>query len=93
MYKLYNNKLHYLPFPGPCSHLIRGVFEQNYIAHVMSYAGCMGPSAKFNPACSEQCRRNYKLCSRSSASGVNSSIVFVLLIPVIRIILDSQLIS
>ncbi|XP_012280687.1 alkaline phosphatase 4 [Orussus abietinus] len=26
---------------GPYSHLFRGTFEQNYIAHVMAYAACM----------------------------------------------------
>ncbi|KAK0087435.1 hypothetical protein PV325_000991 [Microctonus aethiopoides] len=26
---------------GPYSHLFRGTFEQNYIAHVMAYAGCL----------------------------------------------------
>lgn len=38
---------------GPGSHLIRGVFEQNYIAHVVSYAGCLGPHRKTNPYCSK----------------------------------------
>ncbi|XP_033726608.1 alkaline phosphatase, tissue-nonspecific isozyme-like [Pecten maximus] len=29
---------------GPMSHLIHGVHEQHYIAHVMAYAACVGPS-------------------------------------------------
>ena len=28
---------------GPMAHLIHGVHEQSYIAHVMSYAACIGP--------------------------------------------------
>ncbi|XP_048241155.1 alkaline phosphatase, tissue-nonspecific isozyme-like [Haliotis rufescens] len=31
---------------GPMSHLFHGVHEQNYIAHVMMYASCVGPYAK-----------------------------------------------
>lgn len=36
---------------GPGSELVRGTFEQNYIAYVMSYAGCMGPVRELNAAC------------------------------------------
>lgn len=36
---------------GPGAQLIRGAFEQNYVAHVMSYVGCMGPSQRLNPNC------------------------------------------
>jgi hypothetical protein len=27
---------------GPMSHLFRGVVEQNYVAHAMAYASCVG---------------------------------------------------
>lgn len=37
---------------GPGSSLVRGTFEQNYIAYVMSYSGCMGPARKLNEGCS-----------------------------------------
>lgn len=37
---------------GPNSHLIRGVIEQNYVAHVISYSACIGPHAKLNSYCS-----------------------------------------
>lgn len=37
---------------GPGAELIRGTFEQNYIAYVMSYAGCLGPVGELNEACS-----------------------------------------
>lgn len=36
---------------GPGSNLIRGVFDQNYIAFVMSYAGCMGPAKYTDNSC------------------------------------------
>lgn len=36
---------------GPGSFLIRGSFEQNYIAHVMSYVACVGPNTELNIAC------------------------------------------
>lgn len=36
---------------GPGSELIRGVFEQNYLAYVMSYAGCMGPAKDIDNSC------------------------------------------
>lgn len=35
---------------GPMAHLFRGVVEQNYIAHVMAYAACIGRN-------NEHCRR------------------------------------
>ncbi|KAJ6643325.1 Alkaline phosphatase 4 [Pseudolycoriella hygida] len=37
---------------GPGAELIRGSFEQNYIAYVMSYTGCFGPVKGWNKACS-----------------------------------------
>lgn len=30
---------------GPMAHLVHGVDEQSYVAHVMGYAACMGPYA------------------------------------------------
>ncbi|XP_046572230.1 alkaline phosphatase-like [Haliotis rubra] len=38
---------------GPMSHLFHGVHEQNYIAHVMMYASCVGPYAE-----DRQCARS-----------------------------------
>ncbi|EFX62911.1 LOW QUALITY PROTEIN: hypothetical protein DAPPUDRAFT_269431 [Daphnia pulex] len=37
---------------GPQAYLFQGVYEQHYIAHVMSYAACIGPGFTFcnNPA-------------------------------------------
>ncbi|KAJ8969519.1 hypothetical protein NQ317_002208 [Molorchus minor] len=39
---------------GPQSDLVHGVVEQNYVAHFISYAGCIGPHANLNPACEEE---------------------------------------
>lgn len=36
---------------GPGAQLIRGAFEQNYVAHVISYVGCMGPAQRLNANC------------------------------------------
>lgn len=33
---------------GPMSHLINGVKEQSYIAHVMAYSACIGPYSTGN---------------------------------------------
>lgn len=30
---------------GPMAHLVHGVHEQNYVAHVMGHAACTGPYA------------------------------------------------
>ena len=32
---------------GPQAHLFQGVYEQNYIAHLMGYAACIGPGFKY----------------------------------------------
>lgn len=56
---------------GPGSELIRGTFEQNYIAYVMSYAGCIGPVKDMNKLCNE----NYSQSSKSSASSMRNSLV------------------
>ncbi|XP_053684518.1 alkaline phosphatase 4 [Sabethes cyaneus] len=52
---------------GPGSALVRGTFEQNYIAYVMSYAGCMGPARKLNEGCS---RHWWSSSGAASGSGV-----------------------
>ena len=32
---------------GPQSHLFRGLYEQNYIPHVLAYAACIGDGLKY----------------------------------------------
>lgn len=46
---------------GPGSRLIQGVFEQNYIPYVISFAACIGPLSHQNPAC-----RNEKFSSETN---------------------------
>lgn len=57
---------------GPGSHLVRGAFEQNYIAYVMSYAGCMGPVGSWNYNCNDDGSQ------KSSGSFIKDSRVFLL---------------
>ncbi|CAI5776074.1 alkaline phosphatase-like [Podarcis lilfordi] len=40
---------------GPMAHLFHGIQEQNYIAHVLAYAGCIKPYDR-HPDCPEQVR-------------------------------------
>lgn len=46
---------------GPLAHLLHGVHEQNYIPHVMAYAGCIG--------------QNREHCSRHSAAPTLQPII------------------
>ena len=32
---------------GPQAHLFRGIYQQNYIPHVLAYAACIGDGAQF----------------------------------------------
>ena len=34
-------------FVGPQAHLFRGIYQQNYIPHVLAYAACIGDGAHF----------------------------------------------
>ena len=36
---------------GPMSHLFHGVHENNYVAHVMMYAACLGKRTTFSLDC------------------------------------------
>ena len=36
---------------GPMAHLLTGVYEQNYIAHAMAYAACIGEDDKDSKRC------------------------------------------
>ncbi|XP_053680172.1 alkaline phosphatase 4 [Anopheles nili] len=61
---------------GPGANLVRGTFEQNYIAYVMSYAGCMGPAKRLNLACDDDFQR--EATKASSASHQSASIMLVM---------------
>ncbi|XP_055379801.1 alkaline phosphatase 4-like [Condylostylus longicornis] len=62
---------------GPGSNLIGGVFEQNYLAYVMSYAGCMGPAMNLDKSCME---RSSSTQSKSSTLIISSSLLSITLI-------------
>jgi len=45
---------------GPGSQLVRGVFEQSYVAYIVSYVGCMGPARVFNLECKNGTQKSLK---------------------------------
>ena len=50
---------------GPMSHLIHGVHEQSYIAHVMRYASCVGENR-------EHCEKPRRAPGSDECAGVES---------------------
>ncbi|GAB0092439.1 Alkaline phosphatase [Sergentomyia squamirostris] len=62
---------------GPASHLVYGVFEQNYVAHLVGFSTCIGPLKSLN----EQCD-TYKRLSRvnNEASSNHSKTVLSLIL-------------
>ncbi|XP_066287000.1 alkaline phosphatase-like [Branchiostoma lanceolatum] len=55
---------------GPMAHLFHGVHEQNYIAHVMKYAACLGEYA-------EDCDREERVASGSARRRFSSAVVLL----------------
>ncbi|XP_061390574.1 alkaline phosphatase 4 [Musca vetustissima] len=62
---------------GPGASLVRGVFEQNYLAYIMSYAGCMGPAKDFDGTC-----RN---SSSSIAAATTMPLIVVLAVFLVKL--------
>ncbi|XP_017874438.1 PREDICTED: alkaline phosphatase 4 [Drosophila arizonae] len=60
---------------GPGSSLVRGVFEQNYLAYVMSYAGCMGPVKSFDESCQRHLSSAGDSKSKSSAAALRLTLL------------------
>lgn len=58
---------------GPGSQLIQGVFEQNYIPYVISFASCIGPLSHQNPAC-----QNAKFTNESNNLTINILLLLTL---------------
>ncbi|KAK7097557.1 hypothetical protein V1264_004513 [Littorina saxatilis] len=54
---------------GPMSHLFHGVHEQNYIAHVMAYAACVGPNT-------QHCQQRGEVHTCSGAASLNTLFMF-----------------
>ncbi|CAG0922563.1 unnamed protein product, partial [Notodromas monacha] len=60
---------------GPWAHMITGVHEQSYIAHIMSYAGCLGEYSKDPwPHCepSDNVRSFYSSSSSAAFHAISS---------------------
>ncbi|KAG8233244.1 hypothetical protein J437_LFUL013506, partial [Ladona fulva] len=53
---------------GPQAHLLQGVHEQNYIAHVVSYASCIGPH-------SEMCQKPQTSAALRTSYGINRILI------------------
>ena len=62
---------------GPMAHLFHGVHEQNYIAHVMAYASCVGANKNH---CSSP--RQIPGCSGATAISCRLEILVFLLMMV-----------
>lgn len=58
---------------GPGSNLIRGVFEQNYLAFVMSYISCIGPAKNFDDSCAT-------MAKKAKSSSNKPEVIYKLLI-------------
>ncbi|XP_043654653.1 alkaline phosphatase 4 isoform X2 [Drosophila teissieri] len=69
---------------GPGSSLIRGVFEQNYLAYVMSYAGCLGPAKDFDDSCEDHKNEpKERPLEKPSPNKSGASVLGVSFIPIV----------
>uniref|UniRef100_A0A182QAS3 Alkaline phosphatase n=1 Tax=Anopheles farauti TaxID=69004 RepID=A0A182QAS3_9DIPT len=71
---------------GPGANLVRGTFEQNYIAYVMSYAGCIGPVKRLNTACDDGYRRASTKASGAPRPTISIVLVISLLLAIVRLV-------
>ncbi|KAF5292048.1 hypothetical protein FQR65_LT11314 [Abscondita terminalis] len=60
---------------GPLSHMFAGVIEQSYIAHIISYAACMGPHAYKNAHCGKPSELR-----AATSSRIESNVVLVIIL-------------
>ena len=63
---------------GPMAHLFHGVHEENYIAHVMAYASCVGRYKDKCPSASDRAA-DTSTNDRSAASRVLGGHVWLVL--------------
>ncbi|XP_078049409.1 alkaline phosphatase 4 [Augochlora pura] len=68
---------------GPYSHLIRGTFEQNYIAHVVAYAACFND---WPSHCDDTYHRYYYEVTNSGSTFRDSIVFSVLSLAVLSIL-------
>uniref|UniRef100_A0A182WCW2 Alkaline phosphatase n=1 Tax=Anopheles minimus TaxID=112268 RepID=A0A182WCW2_9DIPT len=71
---------------GPGANLVRGTFEQNYIAYVMSYAGCMGPAKRLNVACDNDFRQEFTKASSAPRVVCSIALVIVFLHAIVELV-------
>uniref|UniRef100_A0A182MYF5 Alkaline phosphatase n=1 Tax=Anopheles dirus TaxID=7168 RepID=A0A182MYF5_9DIPT len=71
---------------GPGANLVRGTFEQNYIAYVMSYAGCIGPAKRLNIACDDAFRSAPTKASGARRPTISIVLVIGLLLAIGRLV-------
>lgn len=64
------------------SHLVYGVHEQSYVAHVVGHAGCMGPYASHCQVLPPQSR------STASSTALTSSLLTLLIVTLISTIMN-----
>jgi hypothetical protein len=69
---------------GPHANLLSGVFEQNYIAHVICYSACIGPHATY---CDDTIFQKLNTAKLSSA-GTLSLTHFYFIIVVLSLLQD-----
>jgi alkaline phosphatase len=62
---------------GPSSHLLSGVFEQNYIAHVIGYSACIGPARVY---CSDDNNIGMLRSRSGSATVLPTKVLLVFLL-------------
>ncbi|XP_074647647.1 alkaline phosphatase-like [Tubulanus polymorphus] len=66
---------------GPMSFLFNGVVEQNYIAHAMGYAACIGPNKNH---CHESDKR-YNICTTSKGAQTKSYVTLLTITAVVYV--------
>ncbi|XP_076467806.1 alkaline phosphatase, tissue-nonspecific isozyme-like [Babylonia areolata] len=72
---------------GPMAHLFHGVHEQNYIAHVMAYAACVGPHAQHCERDTGYALSNKDPAARSQAGHRQSTPLYVLCLQFLTLLL------
>lgn len=61
---------------GPMAHLFHGVHEQNYVAHVMMYAACLGEYQQDH--CNVKYREKFLYGAAAPSRNVNNARILVL---------------
>ena len=68
---------------GPMAHLFHGVQEQNYIAHVMAYASCIGDNKSHCNKPSAAKASSYSSKSLSGSLYTSGTLLFTIVISIL----------